>query len=84
MTEGHLEEIFGYYGKVVNIDLEKNERSKLPKGSAYVSFRSADDMNQAVVHLDGGQIDGQIIKATFVLVSNRRRRDSPGNTIVLF
>lgn len=33
-----------------------------------------------MLHLDGAQIDGHVIKATFVLVSNKRRREpSPGN-----
>lgn len=32
-------------------------------------------MNQAMLYLDGAQLDGNIIKATFVLVSSKRRRE---------
>lgn len=53
----------------------------LSKGSAYVTFKKSHDMNQAMLHLDGAQVDGNFIKATFVLVSNKRRREpSPGDS----
>jgi RNA recognition motif-containing protein len=47
----------------------------LSKGSAYVTFEKSTDMNQAMLYLDGAQLDGNIIKATFVLVSSKRRRE---------
>jgi hypothetical protein len=36
-----------------------------------------------MLHLDGAQLDGNVIKATFVLVANKRRREpSPGVSLV--
>ena len=75
VTNEHLAEIFGIYGPVVSAEVEKDPRVGLSKGSAYVTFKRSHDMNQAMLHLDGAQIDGNVIKATFVLVSNKRRRE---------
>ena len=69
------------YGAVVSAEIEKDARVGLSKGSAYVTFKKSTEMNQAMLHLDGAQVDGNVIKATFVLISNKRRRDpSPGES----
>ena len=79
MKAAHIEEIFGSYGAVKNVDLQIDARVGLSKGYAYVTFEKSKDAEQAVLYLDGGQIDGNEIKVSFVLVStNKRRRDSPG------
>ena len=78
MKAGHIEEIFGYYGKIKSVDLEKDVRSGLSKGMAIVKYLTSKEAEHAVLHLDGGQIDGQKIKVTFVLV-NKRRRGSDGS-----
>ena len=74
MTNEHLMEIFSIYGPVATAEIEKDPRVGLSKGSAYVTFKKSKDMNQAMLHLDGAQLDGNVIKATFVLVANKRKR----------
>jgi RNA-binding protein with serine-rich domain 1 len=67
---------------VATAEIEKDPRVGLSKGSAYVTFKKSKDMNQAMLHLDGAQLDGNVIKATFVLVANKRRREpSLGNLL---
>jgi RNA-binding protein with serine-rich domain 1 len=74
----HLKEIFGVYGVVKNVELQIDRRIGLSKGFGYVTFEKSKDAEQAVLYLDGGQIDGNVIKVSFVLVSSKRRRESPG------
>ena len=77
----HLQEIFGHYGTVKYAELEFDKRLGLSKCIGYVTFEKADEAEQAVLHLDGGQLDGQLLKVSFVLVSNKKRRESPGLSI---
>ena len=37
-----------------------------------------------MLYLDGGQLDGNILKVSFILVSSKRRRGSPGVYITLY
>jgi RNA recognition motif-containing protein len=39
----------------------------LPKGFAYVEFASGADANDAKVHMDGAQLDGNVVAVKFVL-----------------
>lgn len=51
------------------------------RGFAYVEFDTADEAENAMKHMDGGQIDGQEITAAPVLLPKPRplmRRMSPG------
>lgn len=70
----HLKEIFGYYGTVNSVDLQIDEIAGLSMGYAYVTFEKSKDAEQAVLYLDGGQIDGNVIKVSFILVSTNKRR----------
>lgn len=80
VKEAHLEEIFGYYGSVVKVEIEKNINNGISKGNATVTYATNKDAEQAVMHMDGGQLDGQQLKVSFVLVDgNKRRRDLEGN-----
>jgi RNA-binding protein with serine-rich domain 1 len=47
---------------------------KLSKGFAYVEYNSPSDAENAQLHMDGGQLDGNVLKVSFVLVNQRRRR----------
>lgn len=53
----------------------------MSKGNAVLEFAAADEAEAAMRHMDGGQIDGQVVKVSYVLVSQRRRRASPGETL---
>ncbi|ETW09139.1 hypothetical protein H310_01575, partial [Aphanomyces invadans] len=51
----HLEEIFGKFGGVAEVTLEKD--SSLSKGTAYIRFHKRDDAENAQLHMHEGQID---------------------------
>ena len=85
MTKEHLEEIFGSYGEVriVKVNSKESRPNQLGRieGSialsktltAIVTFQRDRDAEQALINMDGGQIDGNLIKVSFVLVSNNKR-----------
>ena len=92
----HIHEIFSNYGTVKSADLETIRTGRTPKHSAYVSFAEAREAEEAVLYMDGGQIDGNfaickweymiiilttgmIVNVSFVLVSGKKKRDSPGS-----
>jgi RNA recognition motif-containing protein len=70
----HLEEIFGHFGPLKKAELRIDPRVKLSKGFAYVEYNSPSDAENAQLHMDGGQLDGNVLKVSFVLVNQRRRR----------
>ena len=77
VTEAHLREIFGTYGTLQKVELLVDAKVKISKGKANVQFQNVNDAEQAVICMDGGQIDGNIVNVTFVLVEKRRRSPSP-------
>eukprot|EP01038_Epipyxis_sp_PR26KG_P011447 gene11447-15335_t len=78
VKNGHLEEIFGTYGSIKGVDLDVDRKTGIPRGNATITFYDEKDAEQAKFYMDGGQIDGRIIKVSFVLVS--KLRNDGGNT----
>jgi len=86
INKEHLLEIFGKYGKLKNVDLQWDRKANLSKGSAYVEFLERSEAENAQIRLDGAQIDGNVVKASFVLPRKPspprppvgRRRTPPG------
>ena len=80
VTKDHIREIFSTFGKVRVIDMPV-ERMHPGLSDAYVEFETPDGAEKALKHMDGGQIDGQEIRATAVpplrRLSPRRRMRSP-------
>lgn len=70
----HLEEIFGHFGSIKKVELRVDPKLKISKGFAYVEYKTPSDAENAQIHLDGGQLDGNVLKVSFVLVNQRRRR----------
>ncbi|KAF8822719.1 Rna recognition motif-containing protein [Cardiosporidium cionae] len=66
--EEHLKEIFGYYGNVTMVNLAVDKAIGFPKGYAYIRFSDRKDAERAKERLNGGQIDGKVIKVDFILV----------------
>ena len=59
----HLEEIFGTFGPVKSIDLPTSStHPEFSRGYAYVEMETGEQAEEAVQHMDGGQIDGQEIR----------------------
>lgn len=61
VTKEHLEEIFGAYGKITDVDLPIIKRLGTHKGTAYITFSNEVSASKAISHMDRGQIDGQTI-----------------------
>ena len=69
----HILEIFGSYGAIKHVEFPKDHtHPHLTRGYAYVEFTNADEAENAMKHMDGGQIDGQEITAAPVLVPKPR------------
>ncbi|CAN7035338.1 unnamed protein product [Brassica rapa subsp. trilocularis] len=77
VNEGHLKEIFGNYGEVVHVELAMDRAVNLPKGYAYVEFKARADAEKALLFMDGGQIDGNVVKAKFTLPSRQKLSPPP-------
>ncbi|KAF3493362.1 hypothetical protein DY000_02054961 [Brassica cretica] len=77
VNEGHLKEIFGNYGEVVHVELAMDRAVNLPKGYAYVEFKARADAEKALLFMDGGQIDGNVVKAKFTLPPRQKLSPPP-------
>eukprot|EP00466_Bigelowiella_natans_P005692 jgi/Bigna1/89292/estExt_fgenesh1_pg.C_460129 len=73
VNKGILEEIFGNYGKVKDVELGIDETVKLPLGYAFVEMEDKDGAEKALKSMDSGQIDGNKIRVKYKLVANSRR-----------
>lgn len=62
VTEAHIKEIFANFGTVKSVDLALDKIVMLPRGFAYVEFETKDDAANAKLHMDGGQLDGNILR----------------------
>lgn len=80
----HLIEIFSNFGEVAKVELpmERNYGS-ISRGYCYISYKTQEEAENAMKHMDGGQIDGQEVtaaptfKQNFRNFGNDRRRMSP-------
>ncbi|KZT19296.1 hypothetical protein NEOLEDRAFT_1078191 [Neolentinus lepideus HHB14362 ss-1] len=63
VVEAHLKTIFGFYGEITKVDLPLFGKSGQNRGKAALEFADPKAAHQASSHMDGGQIDGSIIKA---------------------
>jgi RNA-binding protein with serine-rich domain 1 len=76
VNEAHLKEIFGNFGEVVNVELSMDRMVNLPRGYGYIEFKKRTDAEKALLYMDGGQIDGNVVKLRFTLAP-RQRASSP-------
>lgn len=66
-------EIFGIYGTIKNVEFPKDHvHPHLGRLYCYVEYMTADEAENAMKHMDGGQIDGQEITAAPVLLPKPR------------
>ncbi|BAM41821.1 uncharacterized protein TOT_040000201 [Theileria orientalis strain Shintoku] len=64
ITEDHVKEIFGHFGKVVNVEFHSYEKEN-SKRYGIVDFETNDDARNSVAHMNEGEIDGLKIKVGF-------------------
>ena len=62
MNEAHVREIFANFGTVKTVELALDKMVMLPRGFAYVEFETKEEAANAKLHMDGGQLDGNILR----------------------
>lgn len=73
VNKDHIMEIFGTYGVIKNVEFPKDHiHHHLGRMYCYVEYATADEAENAMKHMDGGQIDGQEITAAPVLIPKPR------------
>jgi len=93
VNKGHLQEIFGNFGKVKRVEFAIDHKTKMTRGYAFVEFEAKSEADDAIVCMNTGQIDGQNVRAEFKKIdldsgnldilqkrksiSPRKRRPSP-------
>ena len=60
VAEGHLKEIFENYGKIIDVKLSRNKFGQSLQW-ALITFETPEMMNNAILNMNGGQIDGLVI-----------------------
>merc|ERR1719253_831054 len=73
--EDHLKEIFGNFGKVMAVHLAIDKEVALPKGYGYVDYEHKDEADAALRSMQGGQIDGNVIKIEFVSIPKEKPKE---------
>ncbi|KAJ7904274.1 hypothetical protein B0H14DRAFT_2426434 [Mycena olivaceomarginata] len=62
VVETHLKTIFGFYGEIVQIDLPLYGKSGQNRGKAALEYAEPASAQKAASHMNGGQIDGAVVK----------------------
>ncbi|KAL5527401.1 hypothetical protein ACEPAG_6192 [Sanghuangporus baumii] len=62
VVESHLRSIFGFYGDISKIDLPLFGKSGQNRGKAALEFTTSTAAHKAASHMDGGQLDGAVLK----------------------
>ncbi|OQV10502.1 RNA recognition motif aka RRM, RBD, or RNP domain-containing protein [Cladophialophora immunda] len=61
VTEAHLREIFGSYGRIESIDLPLNKQFMTNRGTAYILYDHPSGSESAIAHMHEAQLDGVVI-----------------------
>lgn len=77
VTEAHLRDIFGVFGKLAEVEVNRDPRLGLSTCTASVRYEAAIEAEEAVLRMDKAQLDGNLLKVAYVLF-DKRRTDSPG------
>ncbi|CCL99444.1 uncharacterized protein FIBRA_01462 [Fibroporia radiculosa] len=62
VVESHLRTIFSFYGEITKIDLPVFGKSGQNRGKAALEYANTASAHNAQSHMDGGQLDGAILK----------------------
>ncbi|KAL6244422.1 hypothetical protein RBB50_008664 [Rhinocladiella similis] len=61
VSEAHLREIFGSYGRIESIDLPLNKQFMTNRGTAYILYDHPSGSEAAIAHMHEAQLDGMVI-----------------------
>ncbi|KAF9468971.1 hypothetical protein BDZ94DRAFT_1317532 [Collybia nuda] len=76
VAESHLHTIFGFYGPIIKIDLPVFGKSGQNRGKAALEYAEPVFAHKAASHMDGGQLDGAILKVELSNLPVRSRSRS--------
>ncbi|KAJ6599311.1 hypothetical protein DFH09DRAFT_1130720 [Mycena vulgaris] len=76
VVETHLKTIFGFYGEIVQIDLPVYGKSGQNRGKAALEYVDPPSAQKAASHMNGGQIDGAVVKVELSELPVRSRSRS--------
>ncbi|KAK0468089.1 uncharacterized protein EV420DRAFT_1502795 [Desarmillaria tabescens] len=77
VVESHLQTIFGFYGHIIKIDLPLFVKSGQNRGKAALEYSNPSSAHKAASHMNGGQLDGAILKVELSNLPVRSRSRSP-------
>ncbi|KAI0832325.1 hypothetical protein BC628DRAFT_1414638 [Trametes gibbosa] len=69
VVESHLRAVFGFYGELVKVQVPIYGKSGQNKGTASLEYADSSSAHKAVSHMDGGQLDGAVLKCELSEVS---------------
>ncbi|KAI0173681.1 RNA-binding domain-containing protein [Hypoxylon sp. FL1284] len=67
INEDHLQEIFGQYGPIRDLDMPMNRQFNTNRGTAYILYIHEADAEAAIAHMHEAVLDGAIINVSIVL-----------------
>ncbi|THV05507.1 hypothetical protein K435DRAFT_602411, partial [Dendrothele bispora CBS 962.96] len=77
VVEPHLQSIFGFYGHITKIDLPLFAKSGQNRGKAALEYSDPASAHKAASHMNGGQVDGHVLKVELSDLPVRSRSRSP-------
>ncbi|MCJ1324778.1 hypothetical protein MMC10_001440 [Thelotrema lepadinum] len=77
VNEGHLQEIFGSYGPIKEIDLPMNRQFNTNRGTGYIIYSNTTSAESAISHMHEAQLDGAVINVSVVLPRRKFSRSPP-------
>ncbi|RIA89755.1 hypothetical protein C1645_184372 [Glomus cerebriforme] len=66
VTDAHLQEIFGAFGRIHRVEMALDDKWQTNKGIAYIDYETRVEAERAISYMDGGQLDGSFLSCTFV------------------
>ncbi|GBC14356.2 phytochelatin synthase-domain-containing protein [Rhizophagus irregularis DAOM 181602=DAOM 197198] len=66
VTDAHLQEIFGAFGRIHRVEMALDDKWQTNKGIAYIDYETRAEAERAISYMDGGQLDGSLLSCTFV------------------
>ena len=62
LSEEHIKEIFSNYGNIKDVYIAIDDEIKVKKDYAFIEFENKKDAEDAELYMNGGQIDGIVVK----------------------
>jgi RNA recognition motif-containing protein len=77
VTEEELQEQFGAFGAIVNVNIIKDRETGNSKGFGFIEMENQADGEKAIKELDGSSIKGRDVKVNEARPREERSRPKP-------